>query len=73
VKTKEDYYGIKFDIKDFYKWAKKIKHPVYFSDCFCDDDYFIPVWEKESICLMNNKYSGNGKKKIIEKLYWNKI
>lgn len=68
---KEDYYGVSFDTKDFYEWAKKIEQPIYFSSCFCADSYFKEVWKKEKNCLMNNKKMA-GKKSIIEKLYWNK-
>ena len=66
----ENYYGLSFNTEEFYQWAKENDYPVYFSSSFCDDSYFIEVWAKNKICLMNNK-NPQGKKKIIEKLYWN--
>lgn len=69
---KEDYYGLQFHKKDFYEWAKKSKHPVYFSSVFCEDSFFKEVWSKEKICLMHNKNS-SGKKKITERLFWNGV
>jgi site-specific DNA-adenine methylase len=68
---KKEYYGITFDTKEFYEWAKTRDFPVYFSSVSCDDPYFNEVWSKEKVCLMNNKNS-IGNKKIIERLFWNK-
>jgi len=69
--NKEKYYGLSFDTQDFYNWAKKSDFPVYFSSSFCNDNGFECVWMKTKQCLMNNKKSA-GKKKIVEKLFWNK-
>ena len=69
---KRNYYGIEFSTPDFYNWAKNQKHPVYFSSSFCDDNFFVEIDAKYKESLMNNKNS-HGKKKIIEKLYWNGI
>lgn len=66
---KEKYYGLSFDTQEFYQWCKTRDFPVYFSSCFCDDN-FECVFEKGKQCLMNNRNS-HGKKVIIEKLYWN--
>lgn len=70
-KSKEKYYGLSFDTKEFHEWAKRVETPVYFSSCFCTDDYFEEVLSKNKQCLMNNKNSQD-KKQITEKLYWNK-
>lgn len=68
--SKEKYYGLSFNYVEFYTWAKTRRFPVYFSSCFCEDD-FECVFEKEKLCLMNNKNLHD--KKIVEKLYWNGI
>jgi len=71
-KQKEKYYDIDFNISDFYIWAKKQKVPVYFSSCFCEDDYFKEVWSKKKLCGINNNVMAD-KKLIIEKIYWNNV
>ena len=69
VKT-EKYYGIEFDKKSFYEWAKNAQFPVYFSSSFCDDSFFTEVFSVKKECRMNNKNS-HGKKIITERLFWN--
>ena len=70
--NEKNYYGVPFDTKDFYTWAKTRDFPVYFSSCFCDDPDFICIWQKEKKSLMVNKNS-HGKKTIIEKLFFNGV
>ncbi|MDD4690125.1 MAG: DNA adenine methylase [Eubacteriales bacterium] len=70
VKT-EKYYGIEFDKKSFYEWAKNANFPVYFSSSFCDDSFFTEVFSVKKECRMNNKNS-HGKKIITERLFYNR-
>jgi 16S rRNA G966 N2-methylase RsmD len=70
-KLKNKYYGISFDVDRFYEWAKEAEFPVYFSSCFCNDNYFEDVLNKSKQSLLNNTNS-HRKKQIIERLYWNR-
>ncbi len=65
------YYNLKFDTQAFYDWAKQCSAPVFFSSSFCEDSYFEEVWNKTKDCLMDKK-NLKDKRKITERLYWNK-
>ena len=68
---KEKYYGLEFDTPAFYDWVRSNKNPVYFSSVFAPRGFKV-VFEKKSVCRMNNKGSA-GKKDIIERVYWNGV
>ncbi len=66
------YYKVNFNKNVFYEWAKQVDYPVFFSSSFCEDSYFEEVWCKTKDCLMDKKNLGD-KRKITERLYWNKV